>query len=290
MTLAPMLAQPATVADVARIGPSATWVLEQKIDGDRKIVILDGGEISVLNRRGDPAPPLPGPVMADLKRIASRKARVVLDGELVDKHLHLFDLVCFNETVAPADPWWFRRQTLEQLVERWQPTAVSLLPVARTKTQKRKLIKQVTAGGLEGIVAKDARSLYRYGPKRGREWLKIKQTRTVDCFVVGIGTTKENMQVAVYQDGKQVEIGECSRLEGDGPKVAAAVALTNLFVLMGSLRSSVVIEVAFLNAGRPDAPRLYQPHAKRLRTDKTADECEFSQLAGAWIDKQVLTG
>lgn len=246
------------------------WALEQKMNGSRLVVDGTMGRLRFFNKEGSSTNG-PRAALKELEILTSINA--VLDGEVVGKEFWVFDMPACGTLVTPASPWDDRRAALEALFNPkiWKPRFTRLLPAATTTARKRALRKKVWAAGHEGVMLKRRDAPYRMG-ERTSDWLKDKNVRTVDCIVQSFGTEKHNMQLTVYRDGELVEIGECSRYEGQAPQA----------------KIGDVIEVAFLDAGSPESPRLCQPHAKRLRADKSAASCLLDQLDGTYANKKVL--
>lgn len=265
------------------------WALEVKLNGKRLLADGTSGKLLLFNRHGERTD-APRSVRKELETLVTIGA--IFDGELVDDRYWVFDMPTCASIVLPPDtcvvhqspdndgvtvigppPWVERRAALEALFDPhiWKPNYVKLLPVARTTARKRTMAKKIWHGGYEGFILKQISSPYRPGGRAG-EWLKVKNVRTVDCIVESFGTDKHNVQLTVYLDGERVPIGECSRYEGDAPRA----------------KVGDVIEVEYLDAGSPESPRLCQPHAKRLRDDKTPAECTLDQLDGSYANKKVL--
>lgn len=266
--IAPMLCRNLEV-DLDAIIRDSRYALEVKCDGKRVLASGVNDKLNIFNRRGERTSVKAG-LRNELETLVT--IRGCIDGELVDGILYAFDLPQCGDFVMPGTPWAERTGALETLLSPhfWDAQYVRLLPAALTTAHKRALVKKVWAGGFEGVVAKRIDSRYEFG-KRSGSWLKAKNVRTVDAVVMSFGADKANLQFGVYRDGDLVQIGECSRLEGDAPRV----------------NIGDVLEVAMLNAGTPTKPRAYQPHAKHRRdpAEKPASECTFDQLNGLWIQK-----
>lgn len=256
--------------DPARYIRDNEWAVDLKCNGRRLLVDGTMGKLRFFNKEGNRTD-APRTIAKELETLVTINA--VLDGEFVDKHFWAFDMPACATMVSPASPWDDRRAALEALFDPhiWNPHFVHLLPVALTTARKRAMMKRVWNGGYEGVMLKKRSAPYHMG-ERTSDWLKVKNVRTVDCIVESFGTKKHNIQLTVYQDGEKVEIGECSRYEGDAPKA-------NL---------GDVIEVEYLDAGSPESPRLCQPHAKKLRDDKSPSDCLLDQLDGSYANKKVL--
>jgi ATP-dependent DNA ligase len=208
----------------------------------------------------------------------------ILDGELVDGVLWVFDLPYLADKAGPIDPSHIlsvRRAALEEMFTWWtpNPACFRLLPVAHLDLDKSKLALTVLQNGGEGLMLKDTMGTYRSGA-RVKDVCKVKFVKTIDCVVTAVGTQgKENYSLGVYRPTNApgamsngrfelVEVGRCS-------------AIGKAKVNVGD-----VIEVKYLYLGADN--RLYQPRMMRPRTDKGALECTIDQLDHAKVNKTVV--
>lgn len=79
---------------------------------------------------------------------------------------------------------------------------------------------------------------------------------------------KQNLRLAVYRDGKKVDVGDCTARAGDGL----------------AIKKGDVVEVRYLYVGANG--RLYQPTFPKIRDDKAPHECTWDQLVH--VQKGVL--
>jgi DNA ligase D-like protein (predicted ligase) len=170
------------------------WVYEEKYDGIRIVATKDGGRVKLVTRNLIDR-------TADFPEIAAAIARLraptlVLDGEIVvfDEHgisrFQLFDsrrtpvYVVFDLLFARGQdlrgrPLAERRAALEKEVTPAGPLALA----RRLAADGLEAFELARARGLEGIVAKDATSVYESG-KRSMAWRKVK-VRAEEEFVIG---------------------------------------------------------------------------------------------------------
>lgn len=242
-----------------------SWACQQKLDGDRVLVCSAGGEVTVLNREGEPR--RNGFPRKVVREFAAMPGEMWFDGELVDGVLWLFDLPKAGEVVVPNLPYSFRLDVLERFFEGWAPAdCVRLLPTARGVAAKRALFDQVSASRGEGVMFKHVDGLYRSG-RRSRQVLKAKFTKTCDVIVTGVRVEgRENCHYSVVDGDRLVEVGSCG-LQG---KPAVQVG--------------DVIEVRYLYCS--DDRRLYQARMVRKRHDKSPLECTVDQLV--FTDRSVI--
>ena len=91
-----------------------------------------------------------------------------------------FDVLRLTSAPLLGEPLAVRRNELARLLERHDPC---LQPV--DQTHKVELAQAwLTLPNLEGVFAKRADRPYVAG--RGRDWVKVKRQRSVDCVVVGL--------------------------------------------------------------------------------------------------------
>lgn len=262
--LRPMLASPIGLDEVESYVLNDEFVGQQKVDGDRLMVVVADGKVKLLNREGGYySNPVPRKV---LRQFEGLPGSWCFDGELLDE-LWLFDLPLAGEAVAPSMPYEFRLSVLERFFVSWQPdSVVRLLPTARTQWAKRSLVDQVLSSEHEGIVFRDLHAPYASG-KRSRRMVKAKVTKTVDCVVTGVRVDgRNNCHVSLFEGGHLVEVGSCAML--GKPTVAVGD----------------VVEVRYLYADT--ARRLVQPAFLRVRDDKAPTECTIDQLR--FTDRSVL--
>lgn len=267
----PMLAE---TADDRRAGVLLTndeWVAQQKVDGHRVLVTIEDGKVTCLNRQGKPKTTMITPQMiSEFSRF--HIGEWVFDGELVDGVFWLFDMPVAGNHVSPTDPLAWRLDVLDNLYGQvlTDSKIVRLLPREEGTENKQALADRLRKDGGEGVMFKSLNGRYESG-RRSRHLLKWKFVNTVDCVVVAVDSNgKENLTLALWRDGRLVEVGDCTGRAGDGS---------------GAFKVGDVAEVKYLYMGA--GGRLYQPTYPLLRTDKDPSECTFDQVVH--VNKAVLT-
>jgi DNA ligase 1 len=173
----PMLASTAeTVAD-ALTGLERASV-EWKVDGIRIQIHRRGDDVRVYTRNlNDVTDVLVGTVDATL-RLPVQQA--VFDGEAYQGDTFLFDVLHVDGRDLLDTP-------LEQRSARLAALAPELkIPGTFTSDpdEAQRVLDDALAAGHEGVVVKDAESLYAAG-RRGKAWRKVKPVRTYDLVVLG---------------------------------------------------------------------------------------------------------
>jgi ATP-dependent DNA ligase len=173
----PMLASGAESIPDALAGFERASV-EWKLDGIRIQIHRRGDDVRVYTRNlNDVTHDLPGSVDAAL-RLSVQQA--VLDGEALGAGTFLFDLLHVDGEDLLDTPLERRRERLAALAPE--------LKVPGTFTsdagEAQLVLDDALAAGHEGVVVKDAASLYAAG-RRGKAWRKVKPVRTYDLVVLG---------------------------------------------------------------------------------------------------------
>lgn len=280
--IAPQLAQEANVADVMRYVTDDHWVLEQKLDGNRVMMLSPGGDYppTFLTRSGNAYTKKVPQALRDFRFPTDTAAGgIVFDGELIrngsnDYTYWVFDLpVLFDagsSTNMADHPLKTRRFMLEATVKTLNPP-LRLVPTARTTEEKIALAERALTENFEGLLAKRADSHYWMGG-RGPDWLKLKFTTTADVVVKGVRDDgKDSICYEVYDDvtGAPIDVGRASLI---GKEKACGI------------EKGDVVEVRYLYVGANG--RLYQPTIMRKRDDKRPEECLWGQLKH--VNKKVL--
>ncbi|HEY1951820.1 MAG TPA: DNA ligase D [Gemmatimonadaceae bacterium] len=213
------------------------WLFELKLDGYRLIASKANGDALLLTRNGNDYTDVFPEVARAVKALPFDEC--IIDGEVVcldangvpsfsrlqqrgrlsssmeigsaavklPATFFAFDLIAFEDFDLRPMPLLRRKELLAEVV----PRLGALRYLDHIETDGEEFLKQVTAMGLEGIVAKKSDAPYRKG--RSSQWLKIKAERSGDFVIVGF--TKPNgsrphlgaLQLADWVDGTLVYAG-----------------------------------------------------------------------------------
>ena len=203
----PMLASPCEKAF-----NSKDWVFEIKWDGVRAILFKNKKNIKIQSRNGNDITKR-YPEIANAARISLRACgSAVIDGEIVvlnknglpDFHVHqhriniqdsktirvlsrespatyyVFDILYMENKSLMQRGYIERREILSSVLQ-----VNDLVKISEYIEEKGiKILRSSNELKLEGIVAKYKNSIYREGI-RSKDWLKIKNTKTQDCVIIG---------------------------------------------------------------------------------------------------------
>ncbi|NYT11041.1 MAG: ATP-dependent DNA ligase [Methanomassiliicoccales archaeon] len=202
----PMLAETAESVDVAlRIMGKAAF--EYKLDGVRVQVHKDGDEVRVFSRRLtevteslveilEMAKAFPerryiveGEVVAyrerplpfqDLMRRFRRINEVEEMSKIVPIRLFLFDILLRGQRDLMSIPY---QKRYEELASIFPADLLAPRIVTSSYEKANEFYEKALEDGHEGVIAKELDSQYTMG-KRGRKWLKIKRSHTLDLVIV----------------------------------------------------------------------------------------------------------
>jgi ATP-dependent DNA ligase len=287
------------------------WAYEQKLDGFRAIVFVDGDD-AYLQSRGGKA------LARYFPEMSFPPGRYVLDGELVirdrdgnlefdalQERIHpaesriarlakeipadyiAFDLLAEDDEGLLETPFGLRRERLEALAKN---TGMELSKLSTDPTQAEQWLRRT-----EGTMAKQLDALYIPGKRKGMA--KVKREREIDCVVMGWRPGKEegtvgSLILGLYDGDELRTVGHIS-----GFSMSAKRAMREMLAPLETgdsgtaepsrwtggrdlewvaLRPELVIEVGYDHAA---SGRIrHGARFRRFRDDKDPRECTFDLL------------
>jgi bifunctional non-homologous end joining protein LigD len=222
------------------------WLFELKLDGYRLIASKSRGEALLLTRNGNDYTQVFPEIARAVKSLPADDC--IIDGEVVcldanglpsfsrlqqrgrlsspleirraavelPATFYAFDLIAFEDFDVRPLPLVRRKDLLKGVV----PALGILRYLDHIETEGEEFLEQVTAMGLEGIVAKKSDSPYRKG--RSDKWLKIKAEKSGDFVIVGFTKPKGTrshlgaLQLADWVNGALVYAGRVGTGFNDG--------------------------------------------------------------------------
>ncbi len=287
------------------------WAYEEKLDGFRAIVFVDGDDAYIQSRGGKP-------LARYFPELSFGAGRYVLDGELVirdaqgnvefdalQSRLHpaesrinllaseipaeylAFDLLAEGDESLLEVPLRERRARLEDLAAR---AGAALTPLSTDTADAERWLRTT-----EGTMAKQLDAPYEPGKRRGM--VKVKRERTIDCVVLGWRPGKEegtvgSLILGLYDGGGLRPVGHISgfstQMKRDLRDLLAPLETGEKGTAEPSrwagdrdlewvaLRPELVIEVGYDHAASGRIRHGARFH--RFRDDKAPEECVFSDL------------
>ncbi len=256
--VAPQLLNPADLP-IPTLLTSREWWMQEKHDGERRMVCVDSSGVSGFNKRGV--------VCALPQAVADAAARIgqfcLIDGEQVGDTLHAFDLLECGFDDLRGMPYAERYHRLSLICTGLKRVGISVTPTAKTPKEKRECFAHSKAENHEGVVFKLADEPYIPGrPNSGGPQLKFKFVESASVVVTG-HNAKRSVTMGAW-DNEQYP--------------AAFVAVGNVTIPPNQAvpEAGTVIEVRYLYAYRGGS--LYQPVYLGERTDMTSFDCTINQL------------
>jgi bifunctional non-homologous end joining protein LigD len=203
----PMLAHP-----FEKAFDNKEWVFEIKWDGVRALVFKKEREIKIQSRNGNDITKQYPEIVTAAKLSLRGYRSAILDGEIVvlngdgipDFHTHqhrmhvqsaqeimalsvehpstyyVFDILYKDDQSVEGLGYLERRELISSILK----TNDSIKISEYIEEKGTDILASSKELKLEGIVAKHKKSIYREGI-RSRDWLKIKNTKTQDCVIIG---------------------------------------------------------------------------------------------------------
>lgn len=287
------------------------WAYEQKLDGFRAIVFVDGAESYIQSRGGKALsryfPELSFPagryvldgelVIRDAggnvefdalqSRIHPAESRINLLAKEIPARLVAFDLLAEGDEALLDVPFAERRERLEQLMGE---TGVELSTLSREAAQAEEWLRRT-----EGTMAKQLDAPYVPGKRKGMA--KVKRERTIDCVVMGWRPGKEegtvgSLILGLYDGDELRSVGHISGFSAEAKRGLRTMLQPLETGESGTaepsrwaggrdlqwvaLRPELVIEVGYDHAATGRIRHGARFH--RFRDDKDPHECVFSDL------------
>jgi bifunctional non-homologous end joining protein LigD len=253
----PQLLNAVDESELERLFEDSAWVMQEKKDGERRLVCHDGDGLYGVNRKGLRVS-LPMPVaeaLADLPGV------IVMDGEIIGDVYYPFDLLQYDGQDLREDGFYKRYDILRSALEGIQDPSVKLVPVHVFVDQKRQLFDRVKQENGEGVTFKKTLSSYEPGrPNSGGPHLKFKFVESATLVVDGQSESKRSVKVAAFdENGNKAQLGNVTIPPNyDVPEIGAIVEIEYLYAYQGGC--------------------IYQPVYRGKRADQELSDCKLSQL------------
>lgn len=210
---------------------SKDWIYEPKYDGYRGISKISHQKAEMISRNGNSFTLKYAPLIKELETITND---VVLDGEVVIEDAkgisnfqmlqnfdttkkgtlkyYVFDILFLNEHVLTDIPLIQRKELLNAFFKEY--TFKNIFKSDAVVGKGEALYKKLEKKGYEGIIAKDAHSIY-YPNKRSDVWLKIKTSMMQEAVICGYTPPQKSRKhfgslvLGLYENGELVYIGNC---------------------------------------------------------------------------------
>lgn len=304
----PMLSE----ADKSKlIHGNKNYVLQEKYDGTRGLLYIEGGKVSRLVSRyctNDLLLNFPE-ILKEAQHI--RSPDVILDGEITffnkkDNPFFLtatathalkkkyrvkymvFDVLKYNGKRTCGMPLTERLELLKNIVPEYL-NHIKVVPTYTNPNEYKKIYNKIVRRKGEGVMLKLNDS--KYVPNSREFWVKVKKEQTEDCIVCGItyglGRRKKRFGALIlgqYHNGTlryvgNVGAGFTDAAVNDFYKVIMSMPNSsnpftkNVYNVQKWVRPEIVVEVKCME--RTDDGMMRLPIFLRIRNDKLAKECRY---------------
>ena len=248
----PQLLNPVDESELSNLISDSSFLFQKKYDGERRLAFKSGDDCHGGNRKGQKVS-LPSEVVDSL----ANESDIELDGEIIGKTLHVFDLLKHNGKDYKSLPLSKRLLALNEIS--FGPNVI-IAPSATSTKDKKELLAKLQEAGAEGIVAKDVTAKYNSSrPASGGSALKYKFYKTATVKVTALTKGKRSVQVSVLDGKSFVDVG--------------AVTIPPNYEVPAA---GELVEVRYLYAYKGGC--LYQPTYLGVRKDLDESEAVASQL------------
>ncbi|MDK9702424.1 MAG: WGR domain-containing protein [Sulfuritalea sp.] len=201
----PQLLNEVSEEDLDTVLDDPSWMLQEKMDGHRRLIRVDTRGIIGINRDGQ-ATPLPAEVG---NRITGVLGTALIDGELVGVKYYAFDLLEDGETDVRGLPAVERHQRLVQLFGGERGGSCFTIVTSYTDPRvKRLMLNRITANRGEGVVFKRADAPYESGrPNSGGTQLKWKLYATATVKIADGREGKRSVAILGRNGEMDVPLG-----------------------------------------------------------------------------------
>jgi len=251
------LSNPIDAHDAVALLGDPGWYVQEKMDGERRAVVIGPDETYGINKKGLRVP-LPASTAAALRALGMHAGRSILDGELIGEVLYVFDLLELYDVDLRGNPLSIRLDLLDALPRN---ALVRRVQTARSTEEKQTLSYGVRAASGEGVLFKRAKAAYAPGrPASGGDSLKFKYVEEATVRVERANLGKRSVVMAVRElDGAWREVGSVTIPQAEPmPEDGAHIEVRYLYAMpMGGL---------------------IQPVYKGVRPDQSDEDCTAGQL------------
>lgn len=279
------------------------WIFEIKWDGYRALADINKTKTSLVSRHGLSYNEMFSPILNSLRQF---REKMILDGEVVvvDEHgrsdfqllqnyrntgegnliYYVYDIISYQGKDLSKKPLLERKALLQKVLPAFPNIKYSEHILSKGKTFFQKAVKL----GIEGIMAKDAASLYQPG-QRSESWLKIKNLNQQEAVICGFTEPRGSRKafgalvLGLYKDKKLTYIGHTGTGFNDKSLAEMKKILTPLITKKSPfspipktnmpvqwVKPKLICEVRFTNWTQEGSLR--QPVFLGLRHDKKPQE------------------
>jgi len=252
----PQHPSPINAEQMERLLKDPNWGLQQKANGENRLLRSHNGEFQGGNKKGQlcPVPTRWAKEFADM-------GNFVMNGEHVGDKFMAFDLLEKSGIDLRSRPQKERYEALVAMIEgkRVPSESLAILPCYYDEASKRALLAHVKEHRLEGVVTKLASASYEEG--KGPNSLKYVLNETATCIVIA-HNQQQSIQVGLLNDKGEIEpCGNvtCGKVKPD-------------------IGSHVDVQYMYRNKSGSFYIPVFDPEGRGHRADVDRSECNTAQV------------
>lgn len=199
----PQLLNPIEETEIAKYLYDDKYVLQEKKDGERRLLKHTCTQIFGINRKG-----LTVNLPVNLTGIPQFTPAFVIDGEILSETFYAFDLLELGDRSLVDLEYWERYEQLKRVVAQMALPQIGCVSSFEGLQNKKYALERFKQSKAEGVVFKLISAPYTPGkPESGGPQLKYKFTESASVLVTGINPGKRSISIAVLDGVKIVPVG-----------------------------------------------------------------------------------
>jgi len=226
----PQLLTPIEESDLEQYFVNPRWVMQEKKDGERRMIDATETVIKGINRKGEIVP-LPKAIADDTSEF--EVFRPLLDGEQIGDIFHAFDLLEMSGNDLRDMPYEKRHMLLTKLIVLgFMNTHIQLVSLYDGESTKRLEFDLIKTKRCEGVVFKDRMAPYTVG--RGKTQVKFKFTTTATVQIHNTGSGKRSVKMSVDDNGALRPVGNVTiPVNFEMPETGIMAEVRYLYIIPG---------------------------------------------------------
>ena len=251
-----------SIQEIGRYTSNPLYGVEEKHNGERRIICKDAQGIRDWNREGNTGKGLPVAVANALRR--HRLSSFVIDVELVKGSIFILDVLILGENNYIGQPYKERKAAAHGAFDNCSPL-ITVVKLVEGERNKKHFILDCAENFAEGVVIKNLDAFYKEG--LSGQHFKLKFWKELDAVVLAPSAKGHNsVDVGLYTtEGKLQRICGVSLNGKRAVKMGEVIKMEYLYGTRKATKQGIKMEVV-------------QPNFVDIRDDKNPRKCTMDQI------------